>query len=153
MAACLLIIGGHREGKKVIKPQHTLFCVHEHLMCLAPPIFGIHCILQMQWISKTSLISYLSCLCSCLHLFFLKLTQNTLCSLFLCHHPWRKQIPLKKSNSILIHTHTHTVFRKSIYSLHKTKADKFFLSWRQLPALSSQHLIDVVAPGLCVLGK
>lgn len=51
----------------------------------------------------------------------------------------------------------NTQFSEIIHSLHKTEAGEVYLSCRQLPALSSQHLTeaskDVVAPGLCVLGK
>lgn len=59
--------------------QHTPFWVQKHLMCLGPLIFEISCIFSLFLIRyKTSLISCLSCLCSRLHLFFPKLTQNTL---------------------------------------------------------------------------
>lgn len=72
--------------------------------------------------------------------------------------PLNKANPPLKSNSILSHKHTYRAFfRKSVHSLHKTKAGKFYLSCRQLPAPPSQHLIDAfkhaMAPGLCVLGK
>lgn len=72
--------------------------------------------------------------------------------------PLNKVNPLLKSNSILSHKHTYRAFfRKSMHSLHKTKAGKFYLSCRQLPAPPSQHLIDAfkdtTAAGLCILGK